>query len=350
MKRDDDSLDSTLDRYMRQAGEPPAGQVASSVEEVWERLRLEAECSVPPAREIVTGRSHFIVAAAVVIATVAIGLYAAQRTGLLQAMLPLQQRAQPQVAPASRSSSISADPMRGPVPIGGVAESNEPTTTSKPGQIAAAAVNAPALSKPRPLSSATVAAATLPQGTDAGAGLVQLTDGKPSQGMTTPVAPSAASIRLVPPPIPHYEVEILQTLSTERFKLTVHRETEESTVYTLVVAKNGPILQDTNGGGKSSINWTGQGQVTFSETTALSDLIGVLSGVLGAPVFDETGLNGTYTFSLEFTSPRDPRPRQTNSPPDLFTAVQEQLGLELLATKRRVEIVVIDKLERPSPN
>ena len=123
MKRDDNSLDSTLDRYIGQAGEPPAGQVASSVEAVWERSRPEAECSTLPAREMVTRRSHFIVAAAVVIAAVAIGLYAAQRTGLLQAMLPVQQQAKPQIAPASQSPAVSVNAVRERVTIGGVAES-----------------------------------------------------------------------------------------------------------------------------------------------------------------------------------------------------------------------------------
>jgi uncharacterized protein (TIGR03435 family) len=79
-------------------------------------------------------------------------------------------------------------------------------------------------------------------------------------------------------------------------------------------------------------------------------LINVLSSLLGSPVLDETGLKASYSFSLEFTDPRDPRPRDANSRPDLFTAVQEQLGLKLEAKKGPVEVLLIDHIERPSEN
>src|SRR6185436_12851344 len=75
MKPDDDSLDATLDRYMGRASTPPAGQVESSVDEVWERLRPEADYAAIPAREIVARRSYFPVVAAAFVATVAIGIY-----------------------------------------------------------------------------------------------------------------------------------------------------------------------------------------------------------------------------------------------------------------------------------
>jgi uncharacterized protein (TIGR03435 family) len=53
---------------------------------------------------------------------------------------------------------------------------------------------------------------------------------------------------------------------------------------------------------------------------------------------------------LAVTDPRDPRPRQTDSTPDLFAAIQEQLGLRLQATKGAVEVLVIDHMERSSAN
>ena len=411
MKPDDNSLDSTLDRYMGQAGEPPAGQVASSVEAVWERLRPEAECSTLPAREMVTRRSHFIVAAAVVIATVAIGLYAAQRTGLLQAMLPFQQQAKPQIAPASYSPAVSVNPVRERVTIGDVAESKDPVITSEPRQPAGVAVAEAILSTRQQPSSAAVA--DVPQITDAGVNALRQIDAKPSQRTTTPATPLAfevASIRETPPPFPTgggpwtvtngqfraenawvrgvigwaYEVMapqvkggpewinrerydfdaraaslaagpnqirvMLRTLLAERFKLVVHRDTEEAQVYTLVVARSGSKLENARGGQRGYINWTGPGHATFSENTTLLGLRNVLAGLLGVPVLDETGLNGTYNFNLAYTDPRDPRPRQADSPPDVFTAVREQLGLELRATRRPVEIIVIDNIEKPSPN
>jgi uncharacterized protein (TIGR03435 family) len=144
---------------------------------------------------------------------------------------------------------------------------------------------------------------------------------------------------------------MLRTLLTDRFKLAVHRETQTAQAYTLTVGKNGSKLQDAKDGRKGLINWTGPGQVTFTENPGLEGgLIGILSFLLSAPVLDETGLKGSYNFSLDFTNPRDPRPRQADSPPDLFTAVQEQLGLKLEAKKGPVEVVVIDHMERPTAN
>jgi uncharacterized protein (TIGR03435 family) len=377
------------------AGEPPAGQVASSVEAVWERLKPEAERSTLPARETVTRRFHFAVAAIVAIVTVAIGLYAAQRMGLLQPMLPVQ----------SQSPAVSVNSERKPATIETVAESREPVDPSEPRQTLAPAS----------------AAMARHQSTDAGNGRFQSggaafptitthqIDSKYSQSTTAPLAFDVASIRLIPPPHPTgngswiatngrfraergflrgviawaYEVlpgqveggpdwvvrepydfdaragnaaagpdqirVMLRTLLADRFKLVVHHETEQAQVYTLTVAKSGSKLQVAHGGQPSYGNWTGPGQVTVSESPILG-LINILSNLLDSPVLDQTGLTGLYNFNLEFTRPQDTRTRQADSPPDLFTALQEQLGLELHATKGPVEIFVIDHIERPSPN
>ena len=143
---------------------------------------------------------------------------------------------------------------------------------------------------------------------------------------------------------------MLQALLADRFKLVVHRETQQAQVYALVVGKNGPKLQEVPDGKKNYINWTGPGQATFTENTTLLGLINVLSTLLGSPVVDETALNGTYSFSLEFTDPRDPHPTDADSRPDIFSAVQDQLGLKLEAKKAPVEVLVIDHVERPSAN
>jgi uncharacterized protein (TIGR03435 family) len=143
---------------------------------------------------------------------------------------------------------------------------------------------------------------------------------------------------------------MLKTLLTNRFKVVVHRDTQLAQVYTLTAGKNGSKLQDAKDGRKNYINWTGPGQVAFTENQGLEGLINILSFLLSAPVLDETGLHGSYNFGLEFTNPRDPRPRQADSPPELFTAVQEQLGLKLEAKKGPVEVLVIDHMERPTEN
>ena len=78
-------------------------------------------------------------------------------------------------------------------------------------------------------------------------------------------------------------------------------------------------------------------------------------GVLDRMVLDNTGLSGKYDFQLEWTPddnefggqlPRSVEPTK----PNLFTAMQEQLGLKLEATKGLVAAIVIDRVERPSEN
>lgn len=75
---------------------------------------------------------------------------------------------------------------------------------------------------------------------------------------------------------------------------------------------------------------------------------------LDRPVVDQTGLTGRYNMQLQFTR-GDPAALgmsqiPDNAPPNLFTAVQEQLGLKLEATKAPVDVMVIDHVEKPSPD
>jgi uncharacterized protein (TIGR03435 family) len=97
----------------------------------------------------------------------------------------------------------------------------------------------------------------------------------------------------------------------------------------------------------------------------LEMLTNALSNQLGRPVLDRTGLKGNFDFKLEWT----PEPGQSGGPfsgvpppgvdvppppdpngPSVFTAVQEQLGLRLESQKGPVEILVIDRVEKPSEN
>jgi uncharacterized protein (TIGR03435 family) len=76
--------------------------------------------------------------------------------------------------------------------------------------------------------------------------------------------------------------------------------------------------------------------------------------MLGTPVQGETGLTGFYDFSLEWADPLSQRPgngvQQPAESPDIFRAVQEQLGLKLDGKKGSVEILIIDHIEKPSEN
>lgn len=66
------------------------------------------------------------------------------------------------------------------------------------------------------------------------------------------------------------------------------------------------------------------------------------------PCRGQTGLTGKYDITLKWT-PADAQPG-ADAPPDLYTAIQEQLGLKLVATKAMDKVLVIDQVERPSEN
>jgi uncharacterized protein (TIGR03435 family) len=69
-------------------------------------------------------------------------------------------------------------------------------------------------------------------------------------------------------------------------------------------------------------------------------------------VFDRTGLEGAYDFTLHFAPPGLNANASTtpDDAPQFVTALQEQLGLKLVPEKMMVKIFVIDHIERPTPN
>ena len=81
----------------------------------------------------------------------------------------------------------------------------------------------------------------------------------------------------------------------------------------------------------------------------IANLLGL--GVLNRPVMDQTGLTGRFDLRLTWT-PDGPPPATegADAPPDLFTAIQEQLGLKLVSARAPVDVLMIDHDERPSAN
>jgi bla regulator protein BlaR1 len=147
----------------------------------------------------------------------------------------------------------------------------------------------------------------------------------------------------------------LQALLADRFQLELHRETREAPIYAMVEGKGGPkLVPDDRREGKTAWGLSvGKGQLT-GNVASLPMLVTALSNQLGRPVVDRTGLTGTFDFKLEWT-PDTPRAADADSPPDssglsLFTAIQQQLGLRLEARKGPVEMLMIDRVEKPSEN
>jgi bla regulator protein blaR1 len=178
---------------------------------------------------------------------------------------------------------------------------------------------------------------------------------------------------------------MVQSLLADRFKLKVHRATSVEPVYALVLAKPGklgPKLIPHSEGppcGKATApsGDAGKQERVFPPDCNLFEaeakanhtiLLGSRGatmqqigdsfpgiGRLGRPVVDETGLKGTYDFTIEFTRDVDPPAANAGAQldlgaPPLLVALKDQLGLKLRATRAPVETLVIDRVEPPSPN
>jgi bla regulator protein blaR1 len=153
---------------------------------------------------------------------------------------------------------------------------------------------------------------------------------------------------------------MLKKLLAERFKLTFHQDKKELPVYSLVVAKNGAKVVRSQGDpdGPGSLLFRGLGNLPV-QNARMSDFASVMqAAVLDRPVVDNTQLVGRYDFALLWTpdesqfrglgvnvqAPKD----DPAAPPDLFTAIQEQAGLRLEATRAPVDVIVIDTVDHPT--
>jgi uncharacterized protein (TIGR03435 family) len=202
---------------------------------------------------------------------------------------------------------------------------------------------------------------------------------------------------------------MLQNLLAERFKLTFHYEKKEMQVYDLVVAKGGLKMKEsppepppappdgntektapppapvtrmardadgflilpTRRGGSSTVFSRGRLRMRSSAVT-MKQLVGALTGQVGRPVTDATGLTGKYDFTLTWgpdgmgaigtrgASAAMPAPAEggavaivpdSDPAPTIFAAIQEQLGLRLEQKKGTVDMFIIDHVEKtPTEN
>ncbi|HEY1767211.1 MAG TPA: TIGR03435 family protein [Terracidiphilus sp.] len=158
---------------------------------------------------------------------------------------------------------------------------------------------------------------------------------------------------------------LLQKLLADRCGLKLHHETKELFVYAITVAGGGPKMTIT----KAAVNdqqgfgFRGLGDLSVFNMDMKDFAMGMQSAVMDKPVVDQTGLKDRYDFKLKWT-PDDsqfaqfrtavpvtpPKADDPNAPPSLYTAVQEQLGLKIEATKAPDDVLVIDHVEKPSAN
>ena len=168
----------------------------------------------------------------------------------------------------------------------------------------------------------------------------------------------------------HQVPQMLQALLEDRFSLRVHRETREMPVYELVRVRPdglGPGLRASTI--DCSLRADGQRSACFLRIQpnlieAVGQPWGFLPtniGVWDRPIIDRTGLQGPFDIKLEWT----PDPGQARSSEaaaraaeatplgervTIFTALQEQLGLKLEPARAPLEVLVVDNLQRPTPD
>ena len=154
---------------------------------------------------------------------------------------------------------------------------------------------------------------------------------------------------------------MVKKLMADRFQLKCHYEKRELPVYALTVAKTGPKLTRSRND-PSMLPGLGFGPGSFGATNAtMADFAEAMGqAVLDRPVVDQTGLTGRFDMRLTWTPDesqfsavggyRPPAAQSADAPPDLFTAIQEELGLKLVGIKAAVDVLVIDHVEKPSPN
>jgi bla regulator protein blaR1 len=186
----------------------------------------------------------------------------------------------------------------------------------------------------------------------------------------------------------------VQSMLQDRFQLQAHHESRELPIYVLTVGKDGaklksvdpPPPRDPNApapappppppppGGPGSPGNTsfapppgammmGPGMVSAS-AVSMTQVVTLLSQLLGRPVIDKTNLKGFFDLKLQFApdsapgGPLGPGPGPPIAPaagasdpsgPSIFTAIQD-LGLKLDSTKGPVDVLVIDSVQKPTEN
>jgi|KBSMisStaDraftv2_1062788.scaffolds.fasta_scaffold13784_2 uncharacterized protein (TIGR03435 family) len=139
---------------------------------------------------------------------------------------------------------------------------------------------------------------------------------------------------------------MVQSLLADRFELTLHRETREMPIYALVVLRPNVIRPTTTDCRATPDKCDIQSTAGHFAAVALNmnDMLSVLSNAVERVVVNRTGLQGSYDIDIDWAA------EPGSDKPSIFTAVQEQLGLKLESTRGAVDVVVIDHVERPTPD
>jgi uncharacterized protein (TIGR03435 family) len=144
---------------------------------------------------------------------------------------------------------------------------------------------------------------------------------------------------------------LLRSLLKMRFHLTVTEETQERDAFLLQTARSGsrlgaPVEESNAEKLKLGLFRQSRPGLMVVERLSMEGLARSLKEPAGRIVFDRTGLAGRYNFALHWT----PEGAEPTEWPDLSIALEEQLGLRLVAAKVPLAVIVINHAEEPSEN
>ena len=154
---------------------------------------------------------------------------------------------------------------------------------------------------------------------------------------------------------------MVQQLLADRFRLTMHRDRRELSFYAVTAGSGPPKLTKSAGNdyGFGTVGIQAFGQMSVQNAT-MGEFANFLQRyVLDRPVLDQTGIEGRYDLTLQWTADETqfngrggqmPRLQTGFEPPDIFGAFREQLGLRLVAKRDLAPVMVVDRLDRPTAN
>jgi uncharacterized protein (TIGR03435 family) len=144
---------------------------------------------------------------------------------------------------------------------------------------------------------------------------------------------------------------MFQALLADRFQLKVHRETKIMPVYNLIPGKKTIGLKPAGPDEKFhwGLNMQPDGTLHSKGTgESIGDFVQLVGASADRPVLDKTGVTGFIDYDILISTPDHPNPDDTNKA--ILDAVKDQLGLKLEPAKEPIELLVVDRAEKPSEN
>ena len=167
----------------------------------------------------------------------------------------------------------------------------------------------------------------------------------------------AALSKLSPDQRELYKRQLIQSLLADRFKLKVHHVTREGAAWELTIAKGGPKNMQRESDEVEGRPYFADLNHAQFKAVPIANLVELIRILKDSPVFDKTGITGKYDFKLEFArdsetelAPGEVLPPTNDSEPTIVDALHDQLGLKLVPIRIPFDEIVIDHIERPSPN